>query len=300
MSSEGPNAKETVMSTVEFVNREKAEAEAARAIGLLKASDESKVEAWFALQAVADLVGEASNTGIRGIHWTLGRRAGRSAPEPMYGLAAACVEGHVSTSMRAPATLEEACKPEALARATALFDRKILELGGRKADSSRSRGTGAALLAAVGATSEGERWIAARTSAPKILLLMVGVAAGYGRDGVCHWASLHAHKAFLEFDDRVALVREFPLSRAAFAKALSLRTGADMIPRPKRWISDTMITKVALRSGVTQAESRVILRALIDGRSKTKLVRAVNEAARMLEAGDGRSSGSQPRTLQAA
>lgn len=271
------------MSEIEFINREAAEAEAARAIGLLNASDADRVEAWFALQAVANQVGEAGNLGIRGIWWEAprgGRRRGR------YWLQARCIDGPIRTSTGAPATLEAAREPAQLAKARALLDRLVREKGGYTAASSkRPKGTGDALVRAVSASEEGAHWVEERREARGLLLDMVNVADAYGRQGVYPPACIRAHQCFIEFDDRAELVRRYPTAHAAGAKAMALRGRAVDIPTVRRVrVCGWQATKLAARTGVTAHEARVILSAVLDGRSKAKLVRAVNEAIKMVEA----------------
>jgi hypothetical protein len=269
---------------VEFVDRDKAVAEAERAIGLLNASDEAKVEAWFALQAVADLVGSMSNTGVRGIYWAATGPNGR----PAYRLQATCKHGRVATSTGAPPTLEQARSPEYLDRAVALLDKKIDERGGLLTQ-ARPAGTGPALVDAVRATATGRDWADRNVNPAMRLLIMVKVADVYGRLGVFPSASVSAHYSFIGFEDRAKLVRAYPHAASAWAKARSLRQGLpqDEAPTPATiCLPASQVATLAIRSGVTRREARTILRALLDGRTKAKLVRAINEAERMLN-GDG-------------
>lgn len=266
---------------VEFVNREIAEAEAARAIELLNHSDESKVEAWFAMQAVADQVGTLSNVGTKGICWTLDRGRG------FYSIAISCKNGSLKTKTGAPPTLEEARTREFLGRAVAVMNRKAEELGGF-ARGHRPKGTLDALVEAVSATSEGRDWMDARTETTVRSLLsgMVSVADQYGRNGVNPAASLGAHLKFITFDDRAALVRDFPTASQAQAKYMALKLvkgGEFQRPVPKRSISAIRVANLAVRSGVDPSTARAILRAKMNGCSQTKLLRAVKMAEEMFE-----------------
>lgn len=272
------------MTEIEFVNRELAEAEAARAIDLLNRADGVRVEAWFAMQAVADQIGPTSNVGVKGISWAAGR-AGRRG---QYSIQATCIDGERRTSTGAPPTLEEARHPEHLSKAQRILDRLVDE-GGGLVKSRRSRGTSTALVEAVAHAPAGRAWLDAHTdrAARAQLLAMVRVADAYGRDGICPHASLDAHVAFLAFPNRSELIRQFPTQGPAWGKAMSLRRGTEYAARPalrKLNISPSQVTRLAVRTGVTTQEARVILRAVMDGRSKAKLVRAVNEAVKIAEA----------------
>lgn len=265
---------------VEFINREEAEHHAARAVTLLNASDESKVEAWFAMQAVADQVGPASNVGVRGITWVADMRPDRPNVLGKYTLRAACVDGHVSTTVKGPGSLIEARELIHLSKARAVWERKVRERGGL-AHSMRHRGTERAMRQAISATQVGRDWIAARTdkSVGVILIRMVRVADKYGREGIYPPAALRAHDVFASFEDRAELVRQFPNSSAAQAKATSLRYGGIVPPsKSVSAISQGAVTSLALRSGVSLKEARTLLRAKADGRSRMKLIRAVNLA----------------------
>lgn len=263
---------------IEFVNREKAESEAARAIGLLNQADHSKVEAWFAMQAVADQVGPASNVGVRRIRWD-DRRHGRAE----YALDATCVDGRLRDYMHAPTTLEEARRPENLQTAIAVLERKVNELGGLVSPNKRPNGVGVALREAVCSTPEGLEWFNARKSAIDILQAMVQVADAYGREGVYPPASLGAHRLFIGFTNRAELIREYPRTPAARAKCLALQGDTALEPHYATKVPGRYVSRLALRSGLAPTEARAILRAILNGRSKTKLLRAVNEAARMVE-----------------
>lgn len=267
---------------VEFVNRELAESEAARAIGLLNQSDESKVEAWFAMQAAADQVGAASNLGVRGLAWVPNRTGSRGC----YVMQLSCVDGHMQHKTGAPGTLKEAREARYLDKALALMARKVAELGGLARPDQRAAGTSAALMEAVQATEAGRLWLEGRKAAVTSLMQMVKVADLYGPDGVNPAASIEAHSVLLPFEDRAALVREFTTGPAARAKAMSLRHSIDVlsvVPRTNREPTDHQAIRLALRTGVGKREARSILRALLNGQSKAKMKRAVDEAARMVE-----------------
>lgn len=270
--------------TTEFVDRDKAVADATRAVGLLNTSDEAKVEAWFAMQAVADQVGPSSNVGVRHIRWEAAGQPGRyTGNHARYDLAATCVEGRLRQFMRAPDSLDEARYPENLQSAVAVLERKIEELGGLVKPDKRPQGVGAALREAVCASPEGLRWYEARKCAKDLLGAMVQVADAYGREGVYAPASLGAHRLFVAFDDRAQLIRDYPRTPAARAKCLALRGGAQIEPEYATKVPGRYVSQLSVRAGVAPTEARAILRALLNGRSKTKMIRAVNEAARMVE-----------------
>lgn len=266
---------------IEFVDREKAEAGAARAIGLLNQSDEAKVEAWFAMQAVADQVGPASNVGVRGVWWQDANKHHKGH----YKLYAECTNGRLQASAGRVDTLEEARDPERLARVVELLNTKVAEMGGFRELTRRRHGTSDALLRAVCASETGRAWAESIINPAEVLLRMVNVADAYGREGVNPRASLSAHRQFMAFPNRAELIREYPEQLRAKAKAMSLRNGEES-PLPKYAapvVAESQVVRLALRSGVTRKEARIILRAMLDGRSKTKIMRAVNEAARMVE-----------------
>lgn len=268
------------MPEVEFVNRDLAESEAARAVVLLNSSDEAKVEAWFAMQAVADQVGPASNVGVRGLAW-------RPDGGGCYKVQASCVDGRLWTTIGGPATLEEARSFEWLGRVRETFERLVSGRGGLSAPDYRPDGVGNALVEAVNASPAGREWLARFKGDPrgphKVLLNMVKVCDRYG-ENVYSGASLYAHIAFLGADDRAQLVREFPNSGAAKARAMSLRAGTAQIPEsPRVHIAPTKVNRLAIKAGVSRREARVILLALLEGRSKTKLMRAVAEGVRMVD-----------------
>lgn len=267
---------------MEFVNREEAERQAARFVTLINAAERSKVEAWFAMQAVADQVGPNSNVGVRGISWR--RQRGRS--NAWYALRARCVDGWLNAVIAAPVTLNEARSPNALAGAVAVFDRKIADLGGRTSG-NRPKGTSRALRLAVDASPQGREWLGRVTSvtAQIRLLLMVNIADAYGRDGVNPDASLRAHAAFITFDDRASLVREHPDSTSANARVALIKHGDNAKLEPTKYVPRSIVTSLAIEAGVTKAEARMILRALLDGRSKRHLHETVDVAARMLAQG---------------
>lgn len=256
-----------------FIDEAKAVSEAARAIGLLNQSDEAKVEAWFAMQAVADLVGPASNTGIRGISWS----ANKSGKAGVYNLQANCADGVASASLAAPATLDEARQPDRLRLAVAALDRACDKLGGRASLHQMSRGTGAALLEAVGQATDGAAWIESHPGAAQRLMTMVRVANAYGPDGVYAPAALAAHNAFITFHDRAKLIRAYPLVDSAQAKARWLNGRSDVNPDTVPKLSDSLVRKIAKRTGTRAAESRAVGRALMDGVTKRKLLRLVHE-----------------------
>lgn len=258
----------------EFVDRVKAAKEAARFVSLLTSSNEAKVEAWFAMQAVADLVGPASNVGVKGIHWY--RPRGSTG---LYGLQAQCVDGEFKTSTGGPGTLKEAREPKHLDVRIALFEKKIRELGGRSSAGIRPKGTTAALIAAVEASSGGKEWTAARKSASHILGRMVNVADAYGRDGVYPEASLAAHLSFIGFDNRAELIRAYPGRHEAAAKAMSLHRG-EAKAAPRHTPSRAQVVRMVLKTGAPQGVCRELLRARMEGSSKAKALRAVNEAWR--------------------
>ena len=268
-----------------FVNREHAEAEAARAIRLLNDSDESKVEAWFAMQAVANEVGTGSNVGIRGVSWTPGRAGGGRRWGPTYHFYGSCVNGYLNAAVAAPSTLEEARQPKFLDTAKATLERKIAEMGGLSEKQVRPPGTADALISAVQASPEGKEWLAARQpkSARLALGKMVRVADLYGREGVCPAASLDAHYRLAQFDNRVKLVREFPTTTEANAKAMSLRHGTDDDLSVRRVeVPSRLVTRLRRDAGVSRSEATAILRAVMHGRSKRQLVRAVNLATELV------------------
>lgn len=261
-------------STVEFVNREAAESEAARAIGLLNQSYEAKVEAWFALQAVADQVGPASNTGIRGIHWQPAARTRGGGFE--YRLRASCIDGRVDTSIKATA---DAKQPEALEKAQKALLRAINKAGGLTyKDTVRPNGTGAALVEAVSSTEEGRRWLASYKHPHEKLLMMVRVCDAYGRDGINISASLEAHKAFITFVDRRELILKYPGTFDAYAaRARRLRDPGATDSAPKK-VSATTVRKIARSSGAPPKVTRAVLEALRDGTSEIKLRRLIKQA----------------------
>lgn len=265
------------MTEMEFVNRDLAESEAARAIGLLNQSDESKVEAWFAMQAVADQVGPESNTGRRGISYKP-----KQGGFWQYGLNATCKHGVLATTTAAPKTRDAALDPAKLDKVEALLNRKIEELGGR-AYTKRPKGTGTALVEAVGASEAGRMWLASVATPEHWLLRMVRVADAYGREGVNPFAGLSAHDYLAKFENRAELIRDHVTSDQARGKSLSLQ-GRDVdVSRPQMtYVSPYRAATLAIRTGVTRAEARVILRAIMDGRSKAKLIRAINEAEAVL------------------
>lgn len=271
------------MNEIEFVNRELAESEAARAVDLLNQSDAAKAEAWFAMQAVADQVGPASNVGVRGLSWTESAGNGKTRT-PRYSIQIACRDGYLVDYIKAPATLELGREPATLAAAAEVMQRRIAEMGGQ-ADTRRPSGTTAALVAAVEVTEEGRVWLAQRSpeGGGNALRRMVRVADEYGREGVNAAATLTAHVRFLPFDDRAELVREFPSSESARAKAMTLKRGLETpVARPRTDIPRGVVWKLALRSGVTPQEARTILRARLDGRSTAKLIRAIKLADEMV------------------
>lgn len=269
------------MTEVEFVDRKQAEKDAARAIKLLNASDESKVEAWFALQAVANQVGPVSNLGVQGLSWR--KHNGRY----VYSVWITCRDGLAATKTGAPATLTEARQEKHLAKGRAILARAISQKGGLPERPTRPKGTHDALVSAVSASPAGRIWIDSLAPSSVMLRLgsMVRVADAYGREGINSHATLEAHVAFLTFPNRDELIRQFPATDQARLKARLLRAGGNMEPityTPIR-VSEAQIKRLVARSGITHHEARIILRAFMDGRSKTKLIRAVNEAAKMIE-----------------
>jgi hypothetical protein len=164
-----------------------------------------------------------------------------------------------------------------------LLARKVAEKGGHTQPNMLPAGTGKALLEAVSATEAGREWISIRASAGERLLSMVRVANAYGLEGVNPAAGLTAHTEFLLFDDRAELIRRFPTWSQAAAKARALRAGLHDVQAEKTEVPRTQVNQLAIRTGVSTREARTILRALMEGRSKTKLIRAVNQAAEMVE-----------------
>lgn len=209
------------LTEIEFVNRTLAVSEAARAISLLNQPDETKVEAWFAMQVVADQIGPRSNVGVRGISWEFETKRNRGK----YRLYGQCHNGPVKTSTGGPMSLEAAILPDALEQPRKLLQKLLDEKGGLRQPDRRSIGTSAALMKAVSSSPEGLEWIKARTSAETTLLRMVNVADRYGRDGVCPRAGLIAHTYLIQFENCAELIREFTTQSAAWAKAQSLRLG---------------------------------------------------------------------------
>ncbi len=266
---------------VEFVDREEAESDAERAIDLLDTADKANSDAWFLLQAVANMVGPASNVGALGVSWALAN--GR----PIYSLYAACRDGVVNTSTGAPATIEEARQSVNVEKAVSLLARNIAHKGGRLVREIRVRGTGDALVAAVGASAAGRAWIAEHAKPREQLLQMVKVADHYGRDGVNPRASLFTHLVLIKFEDRAQLVRQFPNAPQAQAKAAALGRGSHnstplQTSNAQEWKPTRgQVIALSLHSGVTTREASAILRAVGNGRSRAKLLRAVNEAILM-------------------
>lgn len=262
---------------IEFVDRAFAEAEAKRAIELLQQADGIKVEACFALQAVANQIGPASNVGLHGVSWA---QAGPSRWR--YNLSANCRDGLYRTSTGAPDTLEEAKQPEWLEKVSQVLEKMITQNGGLL-PRARPAGTGEALISAVEASPEGIAWLAQRShhTGRQKLLAMVAVADRYGRDGIYPPASITAHVSFITRDDRNELIRDFPESAAAAGKAMALKRDIPMVPH--RQVKSAQVRRLAVMSGVTQREARLLLYAVMDGRSKLKLVRAINEAIKMVE-----------------
>lgn len=262
---------------VDFVNRKLAEDGACEFVRLYDASNTSRLESWFVLQGVADQIGVESNTGRLGISY---KPATGSCWQ--YGLYASCVDGPLSTTAAASKDRDEALSPERLDKVEELLNRKIAELGGRTRV-KRPKGTGEALVEALSGTTEGRRWVEATARPEHHLCLIVQVADEYGREGVNPRASLSAHIALLRFDERRSLILEYETAMAARAKAMSLGSVYRIDPTKQIKVSPTHVRRLAIRTGVSENEARTLLRAFMDGRSKAKLIRAVNEAARVFD-----------------
>lgn len=262
------------MNDTEFVDHEKARAEAARFISLLKTARTTQVEAWFVLQGIADLVGPASNVGVLGLHWQ---------PDGFYRFSVACAYGKLTDKLKAPKTLAEARVPNNLAKATAALERRIEEMGGRTAMSAKRRpeGTSAALLAVVSETEEGQTWIehySSLRSAGEMLMAMVRVADAYERDGVYEGSTLGAHSAFLPFENRVELIREFPRQPQAIAKARALKGLNPLLGR--HYARKAEVRALRKRSGASLKVCRAILEALMNGDcTEVQVLRAVKQSS---------------------
>lgn len=270
---------------IRFINRELAEADGKRFAVLQARSDESRIESWFALQAIADQVGPASNVGKRGMHWEPAKTSASGAVVmgATYHLVATCVDGMIRTSTGAPKTLEAARQEKNLAKPMALLQRLIKEKGGLRAPNRRPSGTSQALEQALAATPEGKAWLAAHRRPGPLLLSMVKVADEYGREGIYPSASLEAHVVFLPYEeDRIQLVREFSSGRSARGRALSLRPTAirnDKSGGPRGTsVSPRRVTQLAVRAGVPLDVARGILRGKANGVPKTRYLRAINMA----------------------
>lgn len=273
---------------IEFLDRKSADAHAERAIELLQQSGQAAVDAWFELQAVADLVVPASNVGIPGISWGLDKR-GYGA----YQLRATCVNGMIATTCGSSGarTIEEARDPERLRAVKATLDRRCLEMGGRTRG-KRPNGTQAALLDAVAASARGRRWIDGTKTAGNRLMAMVRVADAYGRHGVNPDASFDAHRLLMADPDRVRLIREFPTTVEAETKAISRRKRIsldDARLRVTRYtVSPSKVARLAIATGISRSLARSILEEIHSGRDKDTIIAAVERGYEIAHR-DGRS-----------
>jgi hypothetical protein len=253
---------------------------------LLNASDEAKVEAWFAMQAVADMVGPRSVLGVLGISWSPPGKGGKSGT---YRLVATCQNGRVQQNIAAPPTLEEA-RGDRLLLAIERLEHECSELGGRKRP-PRPRGTGRALVEATSASERGREWVSrvSPRTAENTLLSMVRVADAYGIEGINPLAPLDSHLAFVPFENRAELVREFSSPASAKCKAMSLRAGADNLPplRESARVRPTpaRVSALVARSGVKNpAIARTVLSGLMNNEAtETSLRRLVRESMLMIE-----------------
>lgn len=272
-----------VTPRTEFVDEAKAVELARQAVVLFNASDEDKVEAWFKLQAVADQVGEASNTGIRGISW-----ATDPPKSPKYQLTGQTAKGRFQHSLKAPATLDEALLPENLDLAVAARERTAAKYGGEILSGRRPAGTSEAMLRAVAASDEGAEWLSRvkESCAREQCLKAVRVADTYGRDGVFACASLGAHIVFVTYETRAEDIRKFPGYGAAAAEHMRRQGAAPRDPGSSRRATDSQVSRLAASAGTTRRMARATLQEMLDGRDKLPLIRCINEAKKMVDAMD--------------
>lgn len=271
--------------TAEFVNREEAEAHAAKALDLMtrskdlvEASFALSIEACFEWQAVANLVGPASNTGTRGITWAPTRSG------YCYFLTAACVLDDVKTSIAtAAATPLEAREDRFLMPAAEALDRAASRNGGLRAPRMRAQGTGAALGAVAGRADR--KGIGA-------LLGMVSIADRYGREGVFEQASLSAHTSLVGFPDRADLIRAYPAANAAAKKARILRGHVSREGTARRrQVPVAVRQQLMRRAGLSPEAAQSLLSLLLnDETTILALKRAVKSLPTLLtEIDDNRS-----------
>lgn len=211
---------------VEFTNDAEAFTHAASAIGLMaraaskrKESYAADIAACFELQSVADLVGPASNTHVRGITWVT--QDGRFG----YSLRGAFNDGYDSGYLITKASTEvEAREPRYLDAAKDALAR-LVEKNGGWAKAYRPAGTSAALLTAISETPAGRTWLSGRKKPAEVLRRMVSVADAYGANGMNKSASLAAHHCFISDPDRVRLIREYPNYESAYRVSRQRREG---------------------------------------------------------------------------
>lgn len=293
------------MGAVEFVNDAEARAHAESAV-VLMASAETKrgesyaadLEACFELQAVADLIGPESNTGVRGITWFLDSRRGRG----VYAISAKCRDGHVRTTLKAPSTLEEALDPTTLQKAVDALARKVDAAGGVVSKSlDRPKGTGDALVEAVASSEPGLAWLATRANpraARACLLSMVKVAERYGRNGVNPQAGLTAHLTLSELPDCAELIRAHPTRDGALAAAARRRgkepstSGAS-----RRRVPVTARQQLMRRAGLSPEAAQALLSLLLN--NETSLL-ALKRAVKSLPALLAEIEGNESRVEEAA